>query len=107
MEESTRKQQRARKIAMAEKVRVEKAQSIKREKELAIARDIMRVRKVEALKRKLNKRTPSSMDPYAMRASEFEKSLKESEMSNKRHSDERNALIDELESYNKTYKKQY
>ncbi len=53
------------------------------------------------------RRQPSSVTPYADKATAFEKSLKKSEQLNKRHSDERNSLIDELESYNRAYEKQY
>jgi hypothetical protein len=57
----------------------------------------------EAAKR----RKPSSVNPYAAKATAFEQSLKESESENTRHTNERSSLIDELKSYNKAYKKQY
>jgi hypothetical protein len=53
------------------------------------------------------RRKPSSINPYGAKATAFEQSLKESESKNRRHTNERNSLIDELESYNKAYKKQY
>jgi len=52
-------------------------------------------------------RMPSSLSGYEKGATAFERSLQQSERLNRRHSDERNALIDELKSYNSNYKKQY
>ena len=98
-----RKVQVAKAKMLLEKERLE----LQRIREASVARDIIRAKKSAALLRKLKQRSPSSADPYSKKHSEFEKSLRDSEMNNKRHTDERNSLIDELESYSKTYKKRY
>ena len=86
---------------------------IARKKAALAAKEKAELKRISDQKKKMAQvavkkaRKPASLTGYEKGASIFEKSLRESEVENRRHSSERNSLIDELESYNKNYKKQY